>query len=143
MFESADIAAWLGAKGHTGEYPFFVRYRQFSQPIPRKEYPTRLNVFWSMNSPDENGFPSEDEAAFLETFENRLIAAVEKDESVWLVAVVTGRSEREFVFYLQQPTLFLQRLTEMPQERERYPVEIYSTEDPDWSYFEDLAPVEQ
>jgi len=93
-----------------------------------------------MSLPDENGFPSSDEAACLETFENRLIAAVEKDESAWLVAVVTGRSEREFVFYLQQPKLFLQRLTDMPQESERYPLEIHSQDDPGWSYYDDLVP---
>lgn len=143
MFESADNAAWMLAEGHSGEYPFFVRYRQLRQSIPRNEYPTRLNVFWSMNSPDENGFPSPKEAADLEIFENRLIAAVEKDESAWLVAVVTGRSEREFVFYLQQPKLFLQRLSEMPQEQARYPLEVHSQDDPDWSYFDDLAPVER
>ena len=141
MFESADSAAWTLAEGHTGEYPFFVRHRRFSQPIARSEYPTRLNVFWHMSLPDENGFPSSDEAACLETFENRLIAAVEKDESAWLVAVVTGRSEREFVFYLQQPKLFLQRLTDMPQESERYPLEIHSQDDPGWSYYDDLVPV--
>lgn len=140
MFESADNAAWTLAQGHTGEYPFIVRYRQFAQDFPRDAYPDRLNVFWSMQQPDENGLPSPEETGRLETFENRLIAAVEKDETAWLVAVVTGRSEREFVFQLQQPQQFLQRLNEMPQEDERYPIEIHHTDDPDWNYFDDLAP---
>ena len=96
-----------------------------------------------MRSPDEYGLPSQQEAADLGTFEDRLLAAVENDESAWLVAVVTGRAEREFVFYLQQPALFLQGLTDMPQEQERYPLEIHSQEDPDWSYYDDLAPVER
>lgn len=94
-----------------------------------------------MALPDENGFPSPDEAKCLETFENRLIAAVEHDESAWLVAVVTGRAEREFVFYLQHPQRFLQHLTDMPQEHDRYPMEIHCQEDPDWSYFDELAPL--
>ena len=143
MFESADRAAWTVAEGHTGEYPFFTRYRHFGPSFSRNDYPTRLNVFWSMRSPDKHGLPTTQEAADLGTFEDRLLEAVEKDESAWLVAVVTGRAERELVFYLQQPALFLQGLTDMPQEQERYPLEIHSQGDPDWSYYDDLAPVEQ
>jgi len=142
MFEYADSAAWTLAEGHTGEYPFIVRYRLFSQDFPRDVYPKRLNIFWSMTLPDENGLPSPEEAGFLETFENRLVAAVEKDKTAWLVAIVTGRSEREFVFHLQQPQQFLQRLTDMPQEDERYPIEIHLEEDPGWLYFDDLAPID-
>ena len=93
-----------------------------------------------MNFPDENGLPSAKEAEFLSTFEDRLVAAVEKDKTVWLIAVVTGRSEREFVFYLQEPQQFLQRLTDMPQEDKRYPIEIHLDEDPDWLYFDNLTP---
>lgn len=96
-----------------------------------------------MALPDENGFPSPEEAKNLHTFEDRLIAAVEQDESVWLVAVLTGRAEREFVFYLQQPQQFLQHLTNMPQEHDRYPIEIYCEDDPDWSYFDAMAPIER
>jgi hypothetical protein len=141
MFVSADNAAWTLAEGHTGEYSFFVRYREVPRDFPRDDYPERLNIFWAMTLPDENGLPSPKEAGNLETFENRLIAAVEKDESAWLVVVLTGRSEREFVFYLQQPQLFLKRLTDMPQEHERYPIEIHFENDPEWSYYDDLAPV--
>jgi len=143
MFESADTAAWALSEGHTGEYPFVIRARQISPGFPRGRYPTRLNVFWTMALPDENGFPSPEEANKLDTFEDRLIAAVEQDESTWLVAVITGRAEREFVFYLQQAQQFLQRLTDMPQEHDRYPIEIHCHEDPAWSYFDNLAHIER
>jgi len=140
MFESADNAGWTLAEGHTGEYPFLVRHRQVAEDFPRDVYPKRLNVFWAMSRPDVNGLPSPEEGGRLETFENRLVAAVEQDETAWLVAVVTGRSEREFVFQLQEPQQFLQRLNEMPQEDEPYPIEIHLSEDPDWMYFDDMAP---
>ncbi|NVD97808.1 DUF695 domain-containing protein [Massilia sp. BJB1822] len=140
MFVSADNALWTLAEGRIDDYPLIVRYRQVPQDFPRHAYPKRLNVFWSMAVADENGLPSSEEAKRLEIFESRLITAVETDQSVLLVAVVTGRSEREFVFYLQQPELFLQRLTDMPHEQERYPIEIHFAEDPEWSYFDDFAP---
>lgn len=143
MFESADTAGWALAEGHTGEYRFVIRYRQISPDFPCDRYPKRLNVFWAVVLPDENGFPSPEEDKNLDNFENRLIAAVEQDESAWLVAVVTGRAEREFVFYLQQPEQFLQHLTNMPQEHDRYPIEIFCQEDSDWSYFDGLAPIDR
>lgn len=142
MLESADHAAWTLAEGKTGEYPFLVRFRKFPAGFLRSAYPKRLNVFWAMRLPDENGFASEEESEALQTFEDRLVAAVEMDKAVVFAAAITGRSEREFVFYLQQPQLFLKRLSEMPQEQERYPIEIHTNEDPVWSYFDDLLPSE-
>lgn len=142
MFEYADNARWSVGEGHTGEYPFIVRYREFANDFPRGTYPKRLNIFWSMKLPNQSGLPSRAEAAYLDTFENRLVTAAELDKTALLVAVVTGRSEREFVFHLQQPKQFLQRLVDMPQETERYPIEIHLEEDPDWLYFDDLAPID-
>ncbi|MGC1174597.1 DUF695 domain-containing protein [Polaromonas sp.] len=140
MFESADTAVWAIAEGHTGEYPFQVRSRRFSAGLQRSEYPKRLNIFWSMRLPNEAGLATKAELDDLHIFENRLVAAVEQDQSVILAAVLTGRAEREFVFYLQQPQLFLKRLTNMPQEQERYPIEIHFADDPDWAYFDELLP---
>jgi hypothetical protein len=138
MFESADTAHWAVAEGHTGEYPFQVRFRRFSADLPRPGYPKRLNVFWSMRLPNEEGLATTAELDNLHVFEDRLVAAVEQDKSVLLAAVLTGRAEREFVFYLQQPQLFLKRLADMPQEEERYPIEIHLADDPEWNYFDDL-----
>ena len=140
MFESADAAAWTIAEGHTGEYPFQARFRRMPAGFPRADYPQRLDIFWTMRQPDDEGMASRNELAALHVFEDRLIPAVEQDESAWLVAVLTGRSEREFVFQVVDPELFLRRLGEMPQEADPYPVEITLTDDPDWAYYEAILP---
>lgn len=62
--------------------------------------------------------------------------AVEADDLAVLVLVLTGRSEREFVFYLDNEQEFLRRLSSMPQEAERYPIKIHKNEDPQWVYFD-------
>ncbi len=140
MFESADDAAWAIAEGHTGEYPFQLRFRRMPLGFPRGDYPKRLNIFWSMAAPDDEGLATEAELAAMHVFEDRLIPAVEQDESAWLVAVLTGRSEREFVFQVADPDLFLRRLTEMPQEAERYPIELNLADDPEWAYYDAVLP---
>jgi hypothetical protein len=140
MFESADTAAWSVAEGHTGDYPFQVRFRTFSTDLQRSQFPKRLNVFWEMRSPSEDGFATANELEDLHAFENRLVPAVEQDNSVLFAAAITGRGEREFVFYLQDPRLFVKRLSEMPQEQDRYPIEIHLEDDPEWEYFDSLLP---
>lgn len=142
MLESADSAIWEIAEGRTNEYPFQVRFRKPSSNINKSHYPKRLNVFWSMRAPSDQGLATKEELEDLHTFEDQLVAAVERDESVILVAVLTGRSEREFVFYVKDPQIFVQRLSEMPQEEERYPIEIHLEDDPEWAYFESILPSE-
>ena len=142
MFESADTASWVIAESHTSEHSFQIRFRKLPLGFERLPYPKRLNVFWSMRNPDEHGMATNGELENLHTFEDRLVAAVEQDESAMLVAVLTGRGEREFVFYVQDPQPFIKHLSEMPQEAERYPVEVHFEEDPAWGYFDALLPAE-
>ena len=80
----------------------------------------------------EDGFPTKDELEKVHAFEDRLIEAVEHDEFAILSIVLTGNGQREFVFYTVDPQEFINRLTNMPQEEERYPIEIHCNEDPEW-----------
>jgi hypothetical protein len=67
-------------------------------------------------------------------FEDRLVAATESDAQSVLSLVVTGKNQREYVFHTKSTEEFLQRLTEMPQETEPYPIEIHHTADAEWEY---------
>jgi len=139
MSEQIPVAegnGWTIAEGHTGEYPFQVRFRSIPADLPRSHFPQRLNIFWSMSEPDDRGYPSSEELVRLHAFEDRLVAAVEGDDFSVLCVVLTGRGEREFVFYTPDPQEFVQRLTQMPQEDEPYPIEIHANDDEDWEYYE-------
>jgi hypothetical protein len=140
MFESANDAGWSLGEGHTGQFPFQLRLRLVGPDFARELFPRRLNVFWSMQSSDDDGLPTHDELAALHRFEDRLVAAVEEARVAMLVAVITGSGEREFVFQASDPEQFLRCLTEMPQEEERYPVEMTVTDDPDWAFLDQLSP---
>ena len=47
---------------------------------------------------------------------------------------------REFVFHTADVAEFVQRLTNMPQEVERYPIDLLRNNDPDWAYFDAVTP---
>ena len=130
-----ETMSWTMAEGRTAAYPYLLRIRQVPPAFPRQRYPQRLNIFWSVAEADEKGFPSNKEMQRLHAFEERLVAAVEPDRFAMLTLVVTGRREREFVFYTANPDEFMRRLTNMPQEQTPYPIKIHLHKDPQWRYY--------
>lgn len=126
---------WSVAEGNTEDYSFQNRFRHFPENFNTAEYPERLNIFWKMSEFFEDGFPSENELQKLHNFENRLISAVEKDNSAVLSMVLTGNGQREFVFHTKDPQDFISQLTNMPQEGEPYPIKIHHNKDQNWEYY--------
>ena len=131
---------WAGAESQHDNHLLLIRFREIPGTFPRLKYPHRLNVFWEMFERDQNGFPTENEFSRLAAFEDRLVNAIEWDSQSILVAALTCNGEKEFVFYTADVSEFMQRLTNIPQEAERYPITIQEYDDADWSYFEAVVP---
>lgn len=135
-FDSIPWTLWDGEyKGNA----LLIRLREFPDDFPTSKFPQRLNVTWTMYERDENGLPTEQEFERLTAFEDRLVEAVEPDEQSILLGVLTCNGEREYIFQTTDPSEFLRRLTDMPQETERYPIVIERYDDPDWYYFKDVS----
>ena len=129
-----DSIAWNVGSATQGGSPIVVRFRQIPGTFNKQIYPHRLNLFWRMSLNTQAGLPDESESAKLEQFENRLIEAVERDSFAILAVVLTGGGEREFVFHSKDRAGFIDRLTHMPQEQARYPLNIQAYDDPAWDY---------
>ena len=129
--------AWTGLEAQTETYKFLMRFRRFPNHLDTKKYPIRLNIFWHFTDKHESGMPSNQDSIDLESFENRLIDAVETDEFSILSIVYTGNGQREFFFHTSDQNEFLNRLTNMPQEETPYPIEINSNQDENWDYYYD------
>ncbi|GAB5562255.1 MAG: hypothetical protein SynsKO_39020 [Synoicihabitans sp.] len=80
--------------------------------------------------------PSEQDLAETGIFEERLIQTFESEGHSILPLILTGRGQKEYVVQTSDPQLFLSALTNMPQEEERYPIEINHYEDQVWEYFD-------
>ena len=57
-----------------------------------------------------------------------------------LSVVLTCDGKREWVFHTADVPGFRTRLTDMPQEDERYPIELDRNDDPEWSYDASVVP---
>ncbi|MBN2877675.1 MAG: DUF695 domain-containing protein [Bacilli bacterium] len=129
-----DHIAWTGVKFEHDGYTILLRYRQFDSDFPKKKYPERLNIFWINQQTSESGIPTEDELNAQQLFEDRLVEAVESDFHSVMSMILLGKNQKEFVFHTSSPNEFIQRLSDMPQEEDPYPIEINHNADPEWDY---------
>jgi hypothetical protein len=134
-----ESIAWTGADGVYVDHPLLIRFREFDEAFPKGRYPIRLNVLWQMVESDVNGWPTDSEFEKLSTFEDRLVEAVEQDNQSILTVVLTYNGTKEFVFHSEDEAVFLDRLTNMPQEAERYPITIHKNLDAAWDYFKSMT----
>jgi|GEM_PF-888422 hypothetical protein len=128
--------AWTLSEGtHSGK-PLLIRFRdELGSKKPNiKGYANLVTVTWTYDG-GESGMPDSKSSDAMEVFENRLILAVERDLSAVLSAVATNNNQREWFFYSKSVQEFGHRLSNMPQERERYPIDITTEFDPSWSLF--------
>ena len=78
--------------------------------------------------------PDAIETAAMQTFEDRLCVALERDEHAILAAVLTFDGARQWMIYTPDVGECGYRLEAMPQENDPYPVEIDAFDDPKWDY---------
>lgn len=81
--------------------------------------------------------PTPHDSQAMATFEDRLALAWEHDGHAYLAAILTLDGARQWVFYTSEVQECAQRLTDMPQEAEPYPLELTTELDPTWSWLHD------
>ncbi len=126
---------WAGAEGTHNELPLIIRFRhEVSKDSNLKDLPHLIQIFWDFED-DPSGMPNNEESDAMRIFEDRLVDALEPDLTGILTATITTNRYREWVYYVKSVDSFAEGLHAMPQEKEPYPIEIKTKEDPSWEYF--------
>ena len=73
----------------------------------------------------------------MEEFEARVCPVLEHDAHAVLVAILTFDGARQWVFYTRDVPECGKRINAMPQNQERYPIELDAFDDPAWGYLRD------
>ena len=108
---------------------------------PDPERPVLLWMWLTMQSPDENGFASEEEEEVLTQIEDSFIDAVELTTGGYLVGRVTTSGRREFYFYAKSGEGFDDTVAEAMEPFEDYEYEADVQDDAEWAqYFNVLYP---
>lgn len=128
---------WSLAEGAHNDKPLVIRFREeFRNKPDLSSYPRLVRVLWTYPA-DASGMPDSEASDQMGVFEDRLVAAVEPSQTAVLVAVLTNDGQREWLFYTSEVAEFGRRLSEMPQENDRYPIDLSTESDPAWSTFYD------
>ena len=131
---------WTLATGNDPVMPQLIRIRENLAPeVLVLTLPHLMRVSWSMLDETEAGLPSDKETKELEQFENELVPRVEAGGTCVLAAVITKSCKRHWYFYLSEANDFSERLHDVPQKKERYPIEITRQRNEGWHFFCELV----
>lgn len=112
-----------------------IRFRNELAPDSGiSKHPQLIRIYWDYTQ-HESGMPSTDDSQSMEVLENRLVGALEADLSGVLAAAITTNGYREWVWYCVSIEVFAEKLHNMPQETDPYPIQIEAENGPVWGYF--------
>ena len=112
-----DERAWVLAERKTDKGLSLVRLKELETSFPFERFPERLSVIWSFSDTGPDDTPSNRESDAMEKFENRICEHIERT----------------------QQAVLCEELSEIPQERKRYPIEIHHESDASGKFYESYA----
>ena len=126
---------WAVAEGTHKKLSLIIRFRnKLTTQLNLSQHPQLIQIYWGFGE-HPSGMPSDKDSKEMEIFENRLVEALESDLTGILTSVITTNGYREWVYYTTSIEEFGDKLHNMPQEKEPYPIEIEADNDPNWDYF--------
>jgi uncharacterized protein (TIGR01619 family) len=115
-----------------------------SESSPDPDRPLLLTLQILMNSPNQDGFPDDQEESTLVAIEDSFIDAVELTTGGVLVGRVTSQGFRQFYFYAKSAEGFDDTIEEAMESHGNYRFETEVEEDAEWStYFDLLCPAKE
>src|SRR5262245_20288238 len=90
--------SWAAAEGEHEDKPLVIRFRQeLRSASDFRGYPLLLQITWPYESPDEAGLPGAGDTEAMDRFEERILAAYERDSHAVLTAVITTNGARQWI----------------------------------------------
>jgi hypothetical protein len=133
------IDSWFNAEGEYLDKITLVRGRDNLFNFKESGiYTDRIEIEWTYSSPDDSGFPSNADSDLMTSFEEQLIANLEKDLHSILSFVYTWNNSKTWFWYTKSYSDFNTRLNSALTGFDRLPIEIKRINDPDWFEYMDM-----
>lgn len=131
---------WKVAQGMLYDKPIRISFRDDVDSLKGStEYSTCMQLAWHLDEVDEKGLPVSEIQAQLDSFNNKLVGALEVDSIAQLVMVICSGGVNQWVFYTRDLELSSNALNTIPIEGEGYPIEVVADDDPDWSIYRQIC----
>ncbi|RHU27213.1 MULTISPECIES: DUF695 domain-containing protein [Parabacteroides] len=115
---------------------------ELTEFIQSGKFKERVEITWKYEG-DDKGMPAEELAEKMETVQETLQKAMEKDKLAIQTGVYTGGGERVWVYYTRTVRVFGERLNEALASFELLPISIYTEVDPEWEEYLDMYEMKQ
>ncbi|MDR0431384.1 MAG: DUF695 domain-containing protein [Tannerellaceae bacterium] len=130
---------WFTAlsESESGELVTVIGRDALGEFIESGKFKERVEITWKYE-PDSKGMPSNVEGERMETVQETLRKAMEKDKFSILTGVYTGGGEKVWVFYTRTSRVFGEKLNEVLEPFELLPISIYTEADSGWEEYKDM-----
>ena len=115
---------------------------ELTEFIQSGKFKERAEITWKYEG-DDKGMPEDELAEKMETVQETLRKAMEKDKLSILTGVYTGAGEKVWVYYTRTVRVFGERLNEALAPSELLPISIYTEVDPEWEEYLDMYEMKQ
>ena len=115
---------------------------ELTEFVKSGKFKERVEISWKFEG-DEKGMPSDELAEKMESVQEAMAKAMEKDKLAILTGVYTGGGEKTWIFYTRTVRVFGERLNEALESFELLPIEIYTEVDPEWDEYLDMYEMKQ
>jgi hypothetical protein len=129
--------AWFGIDGDLDGSPYIVRGREDLSAFQESGlYQIRIDIVWNYCVNNDSMLPDNDLLALMEKTENLLVDQLEGNLEAILALVFTGNAQRVWYWYCKDVIIASKRINiALSAIAEKLPLEIYSTQDPDWNEY--------
>lgn len=110
---------------------------ELSQFVQSGKFKERVEITWKYEG-NANGMPSDELAEQMETIQETIRKAMEKDKLSILTGIYTGGNEKIWIFYTRTVRVFGERLNETLAPFDLLPITIYTEVDPEWEEYLDM-----
>lgn len=127
---------WTIAAGEEDGHPLLFRIRQgLPDGVLKMQYPKLISVYWPYEGDlqDEDNDVNDQHTAFEET-----VAPLDSRDLSFLMLVITGGGRKEWHYYTQDESKWVDSLNELLVDSPDYPLEIEVAPDPEWNLYEDV-----
>ena len=115
---------------------------ELTEFIQSGKFKERAEITWKYEGEDK-GMPEDELAEKMETVQETLRKAMEKDKLSILTGVYTGAGEKVWVYYTRTVRVFGERLNEALAPFELLPISIYTEVDREWEEYLDMYEMKQ
>lgn len=124
---------WLTATALEDEFTVIFRLLpEIPTGVVTADFPSRIEIVWTYQSPNESGMPGPDDQDIMNQFEARLVAAWQNAGIGHLSMLITGNQICEWQWYLKDVDQALFILNEAIADLPPLPIDIHTETDPDW-----------